>query len=167
MGEFLPMRPESKTRDGRLYWMDRGVHMEPIAIKAFEQKLGLMFEPVGFVQSPHKRLGCSPDGMVVGKNQSIEIKSPAPWTQIEYLLDGLGDDYKPQVQGQMLVGDFECVHFFAYHPRMPFKYVPTEPDLPYMKTLMQALDDFLGELEAKTKQAKELGIFIRAEEILG
>lgn len=167
LNEYLPQRPDTEARESRLYWADRGIQMEPIAIRAFEQQLGLMFEPVGFIQSPMKKLGCSPDGMVVGKNECIEIKSPAPWTQLKYLLEGPGKDYKPQVQGQMLVGDFERVHFFAFHPRMPAKHVPTEPDLPYTLTLMQALDDFLGELDAQTERARELGIFKSAEEILG
>lgn len=167
LNEYLPFRPSTKERESRMYWLERGIEMEPIAVKAFEKEIGVKFEPVGFIESPHKRLGCSPDGLVVGRNEAIELKAPAPWTQIEYLLEGVGTDYKPQVQGQLIVGNFDCIHFFAFHPRMPKKYVLTLPDLAYMRTLQQALDDFLGELDEKTRKAKELGIYIRAEEILG
>lgn len=165
MNEHLPMRPQAS--DQKLYWLERGVQMEPIAIKAFEQEVGARFEPVGFIESPHKRLGCSPDGLVAGKNEGIEIKAPAPWTHVEYLMEGPGNDYKPQVQGQLIVGQFDCVHFFSFHPRMPQKHVLTLPDLSYQATLRQALDDFLGELDEKYRKAKELGVFIRAEEIFG
>lgn len=164
LGEHLPARVTSEG--GRTYWLDRGIDMEPVAIKAFEEERKVLFEPVGFITSPLGRFGCSPDGLVIGKNESIEIKSPAPWTQMEYLLAGLGSDYKPQVQGQLIVGNFDCVHFYAFHPRMPRKYIRTDPELSYIATLRQALDDFVGELDAETQRAKELGIYVRADEVL-
>ena len=163
LNEFLPMRVSA---DKNLYWADRGLEMEPIAIKAFEKENNVQVERIGFVTSPHGRLGCSPEGLIVGKNECVEIKSPAPWTQIEYLLEGPGTDYRPQVQGQMLVGHFDCNHFYAFHPRMPRKYVLTLPDPGYMATLTQALEDFLGELDEQTQKARELVVYIRAEEIL-
>jgi hypothetical protein len=172
LNEHLPERPTTEERESKNYWMDRGIEMEPIAIKAFEKAHEVQFEPIGFVTSPLGRFGCSPDGLVAGKNESIEIKSPAPWTQVSYLLAELNDpkgpwkDYRPQVQGQMLVGGFDCVHFYTFHPRMPAKYVTTLPDSSYMATLRQALDDFLGDFDTELRKARELGTYIRAEEIL-
>jgi hypothetical protein len=172
LNEHLPERPTTEERESKNYWMDRGIEMEPVAVKAFEKEYGVQFEPVGFITSPLGRFGCSPDGLVVGRNESIEIKSPAPWTQMSYLLADREDpkgpwkDYKPQVQGQMLVGGFDCVHFYTFHPRMPAKYVTTLPESSYMATLRQALDDFLGDFDAELRKAKELGTYIRAEEIL-
>jgi hypothetical protein len=172
LNEHLPERPTTEERESKNYWMDRGIAMEPLAIEAFEKEHQMQFEPVGFVTSPLGRLGCSPDGLVAGKNESIEIKAPAPWTQISYLLAKADDpkgpwkDYRPQVQGQLLVGHFDCVHFYAFHPRMPRKYVMTEPELGYMATLRQALDDFLGDFDTELLKARELGTYITAEEIL-
>jgi hypothetical protein len=166
LNEHLPERPGAEERESKNYWMDRGIDMEPIAIKTFEQEHSIRFEPVGFVTAANGRMGCSPDGLIVGKNESVEIKAPAPWTQIKYLLEGLGTQYKPQVQGQLLVGGFDCVHFYAFHPRTPNKYVMTVPEFPYMATLRQALDDFLGELDASLQKARELGNYLTAEEIM-
>jgi hypothetical protein len=166
MNEFLPDRAMTERA---AYWLDRGIAMEPIAVQAFQREAQLPFEPVGFVISPHGgeyAPGCSPDGLIAGADQAVEIKSPAPWTQVEYLLDGPGTDYKPQVQGQMIVGEFECVHFYSFHPRMPPKYIITLPDVKYSATLRQALADFIGELDEDTEKARALGKFIPVEEIL-
>lgn len=166
MGEHLPTRPQAAVQESKLYWLDRGVEMEPIAAAAFTKNTGMEIVPIGFVASPDGRLGCSPDGLIQGKAESIEIKAPAPWTQIEYLLEGPGNDYRPQVQGQLLIGQFDAVHLWAYHPRMPHVHRVTEPDMRYRATLAQALADFVGELDAKTLEAKELGVFIPIEELV-
>jgi hypothetical protein len=172
LNEHLPERPSTEERESKNYWMDRGIEMEPIAVKAFEKEHKVEFQPVGFITSPLGRFGCSPDGLIAGKNESIEIKAPAPWTQVTYLLAKLEDpkgpwkDYRPQVQGQMLVGGFDCVHFYTFHPRMPAKYVCTLPQSAYMATLRQALDDFLGDFDTEFQKAKELGTYITVEEIL-
>jgi hypothetical protein len=34
---------------------------------------------------PEKTLGCSPDGLIAGTKEAIEIKAPAPWTHIEMI----------------------------------------------------------------------------------
>jgi hypothetical protein len=163
MNEFLP---DKVMTDKAAYWLNRGVTMEPVAVEAFQRETRLPFEPVGFVTTSTGHLGCSPDGLIAGADQAVEIKSPAPWTQVEYLLDGPGTDYKPQVQGQMIVGEFECVHFYSFHPRMPPKYIITLPDVKYSATLRQALADFIGELDEDTEKARALGKFIPVEEIL-
>lgn len=167
--EHLPLKPTTEERESKMYWLDRGIDMEPIARKAFEQEHDIEFESVGFVE--RNGWGCSPDGLVAGKNEAIELKAPAPWTQMKYLLakaddpEGPWKDYKPQVQGQILVGEFDCIHFYAYHPRMPRKYVLTLPDSSYMATLRQALDDFSGELKDAIQKARELGRYITAEDM--
>lgn len=161
LNEHLPER--ANPEEEPLYWLDRGIDMEPIAVQAFQNQTGLPFEPIGFVTTADHKLGCSPDGLVTGAQQACEIKSPAPWTQMKYLLDGPGTDYKPQVQGQLIIGQFECIHFYSFHPRMPPKYLVVEPEVKYAATLKQALDDFLGELEEATLKAQDMGIFVTLE----
>src|SRR5262245_48735735 len=158
LGEYLP----DKAMTGESgYWLTRGIDMEPHAVDAFQRAHNMKIERVGFVWTENKRLGCSPDGVIAGTHdtEAIEIKSPAPWTQVEYLLasreDKVWQDYRCQVQGQMIIGEFHCVHFFAFHPRMPSKYVFTTPDLSFQAVLRQMLHDFLGELERDYARAKE------------
>ena len=170
MNEYLP---EKAITGESGYWLNRGIDMEKPAAQAFERKHGMMIDRIGFVwNGPNKKIGCSPDGLIAGSGErvAIEIKSPAPWTQTEYLLAEKEEDvwqrYRCQVQGQMIIGQFEGIHFWSYHPRMPPKHVFTEPDLPFIKILRQMLADFVGELDKDHRRALELGTFIRAEEIL-
>jgi hypothetical protein len=170
--EYLPNR--AVTEEGNSpYWVNRGIDMEPLGLAAFENAFGVALDRVGFVTTPNAQIGCSPDGLVVGKNEAAEVKSPAPWTQMEYLLgnhrepDGrIWKTYKPQVQGQLLIGQWDCVHFYSYHPRMPAKYVFTEPDLAYIRTLRDALGEFLHDLESELARAKDMGTYIPVEQIL-
>ena len=171
MNEYLPDR--AVTGGESIYWMNRGIDMEVSAATAFEHATNQKIEHIGFVwDSAKKKLGCSPDGLIVGskERQAVEIKSPAPWTQIEYLLAEEDDEpwqqYRCQVQGQIIIGGFEGVHFWSYHPRMPPVHVFTEPDLLFIGILKELLAKFVDELDSDYKRAKELGTYITAEEIL-
>ena len=159
MNEYLPER-EITGEAG--YWLNRGIEMQPIAEKQFERDTRMQIEPVGFVMTDDKKLGCSPDGLIVGSKdkEAIEIKAPAPWTHAEYLLAKEDEEtwqrYRCQVQGQIIIGGFEAVHFYSYHPDWPPKYVQTLPKAPFIKILKQALDDFVGELDMELKRAREM-----------
>ena len=171
LGEYLPEKPSSPERS--LYWLDRGIEMEAHAREAFTRQHNMGIDPIGFVLSEDGRLGCSPDGLITGtgEKECVEIKSPAPWTQIKYLLSGQDErelwQYRCQVYGQMIVGNFEACHFYSYHPRMPPKYVCTIPEMAFMTTLRQALADFIGDLDRETQKARELGDYVALSEVLG
>lgn len=140
-------------------WIERGKLEQPNAERQLQFTHNLELEPVGFVTTDDGRLGCSPDMLVVGKPEAVEIKCPAPWTQIGRLLDGVGDDYRPQVQGQLLIGEFEFVHFYSWHPRMPPVYVKTVRDERYIRLLQPLLHAFLDELDRQTEKARSLGSY--------
>lgn len=142
------------------YWIERGSALEAQAIEAFQARSSLTLEKVGFVTSNDGRIGCSPDCLVKGHGQAVEVKCPAPWTQIGYLLDGPGINYRAQVQGQLLVGDeWEAVYFFAWHPQMPSLRVKTLRDKSYQNALAELLDRFCDELDFATEQARKLGAY--------
>jgi hypothetical protein len=143
----------------RIEHIERGKMDEPNARAQLSFTHNLELEPVGFVTDDAGRMGCSPDRLVAGSPEAVEIKCPAPWTQIGYLLDGPGDDYRPQVQGQMLVGEFEKVHFYSWHRQMPPKYLITNRDEKYIAVLFGLLDRFLDELDAETARARKMGSY--------
>ena len=159
MNEYLPER-EITGEAG--YWLDRGINMEGIARQQFERDTQMLVEPIGFIRSDDGKLGCSPDGLIVGSNDKevIELKAPAPWTHVEYMLAKEDEEtwqrYRCQVQGQILIGGFDAVHFYSYHPDWPPKYVQTLPNVMFIKTLKQALADFIGELEQEKRRAREM-----------
>jgi YqaJ-like viral recombinase domain len=148
---------------GRLEWIERGKIEEPNAAAQLEFAHNLELEPIGFVTNDAGTMGCSPDRLIVGRNQSVEIKCPAPWTQIGRLLDGLDKDYRPQVQGHLLVGGFDLVHFYSWHPRMPPFYQITRRDEPYIAVMEHLLTQFCYELEEETERARRFGVFLEFE----
>jgi hypothetical protein len=140
-------------------WVEHGREMEPFAAAQFQFLENCELEPVGFITTDDNRLGCSPDRLLKDKAEAVEIKCASPPVQIGRLLDGLDNDYKPQVQGQLLVGQFERVHFYSFHDRMPGFHLITLPDKAYQKILRQHLADFVEELDAATDRARALGVY--------
>jgi hypothetical protein len=143
-----------------LEWVERGKELEPHAAARFSFQHDVELERVGFVLSDDGRLGCSPDRFIKGKLESVEIKCPAPWTHIGYLLDGPGTDYKPQVNGQLLVAELEAVHLYSYSDRMPAHHQISYRDKAYIKTLARYLSDFLERLDEATERARSLGAYV-------
>jgi hypothetical protein len=141
-------------------WVERGKELEPAAVQNFQFQNEVELEPVGFVTDDQGKAGCSPDRLVKGVNECVEIKCPAPWTQIGYLIDGTGNDYRPQVQGQLLVGQFDRAHFYSYHDRMPAVHLVTLPDPTYQKLMRRLLIDFIEELDYFTERARALGAYV-------
>ena len=154
---------ESLSEIGDLKWVQRGKELEPEASQLYEFELGVTTSPVGFITSDDGRIGASPDRLVDGIPAAVELKCPAPHTQLAYVLDGFGTDYKTQVQGQMLVGDFEWVDRYAYHPALPPMRVRTYRDEAYIKLLRDALDGFLEMRDRLMEQALAAGAIVQAK----
>ena len=141
-------------------WVQRGKELEPDAVRQFMLVNEVELEPVGFVTSDDGELGCSPDRLVHNKAQCVEVKCPAPWTQVKYMLDGPGPDYKPQVQGQLYVGGFDVCHFYSYHPRTPAVHIETYPDAHFQAAMRNQLDQFLDELAEYEERARAKGAYV-------
>lgn len=142
---------------GMVRWVEHGNENEPKAAAMYEFTNEMRLEPGGFVTTDDGRIGCSPDRLLDSGRQALELKAPAPWTQVGYLLDGPGDDYRPQVQGQLYVGGFEAVHFYSYHPQMPAVHLVTPPDRGFQRLLQPTLNAFCDELDQLTERARSLG----------
>jgi hypothetical protein len=148
-----------KKDDFQSYWMERGSQLESKAIEAFQETHALILKRVGFVTSNDERIGCSPDCLVEGSVEAVEIKCPAPWNMVGYLLDGVDEKYKPQVQGQLLCGGWETLHLFCYHPQMPPYYLRTHPDRNYQAIMAELLDRFCRMLDSETERARGMGTY--------
>ncbi len=117
------------------FWMEWGTEHEPNARLAYTKQTGREVQEVGFaLPDGTDAYGCSPDGLV-GEDGLIEIKCPAPETLIAYqaelsaakeALVEAGKDpenvlwfpsqYKPQVQGQLLITGRDWCDFYVWHP---------------------------------------------------
>ena len=145
---------------GFVKWVSHGKEQEPNAVAQFEFVNDIKLEPGGFVTSNDGRIGASPDRIFPGHKEGLEFKSPAPWTQLRYLLEGPEDDYIAQVQGHLLVADeFEAVHFYAYHPRTPPFHKVTLREPRYQSILRGALSAFCDALDTTTERARALGAY--------
>jgi YqaJ-like viral recombinase domain len=142
---------------GFVKYVRDGQEREPQAVALFNFTNEVQLEPGGFVTTNDGRLGASPDRVLKGMKEGVEVKCPAPQTQLRYLLDGPGDDYRAQVQGQMLVGEFQAMHFYSFHPQMPPYHKITLPDRHYQAALRSALSAFCDALDATYERAKALG----------
>ena len=139
---------------------DRGTAMEPLARAAFESRLSLEVEEVGFVTREDGVIGCSPDGLIPNTglvdeyDAGLEIKCPLPKTHLRYLMDGsLPDSYKPQVHFSMMVTGLPW-HFFSYCPGMKPLHLFVEPDA-YTAKLQAMVEEFVSEYSAMWTLAKE------------
>ena len=151
---------ESMEQALTVEWVERGKELEPDAVRQFMLVNEVELELVGFVTSDNGKLGCSPDRLVHNKAECVEIKCPSPWVQVGYMLDGVGSDYRPQVQGQLYVGGFDTVHFYSYHPRMPAVHIETHPDAHFQAAMRNHLDQFLDELDEMTEIARRKGAYV-------
>jgi hypothetical protein len=138
-------------------WMLHGVNYEPMAVADFHLTHGKPTQPCGLLVSDDGRYACSSDRLLVDQPALLEIKCPAPWTHCRYHMYGPGEDYKAQVQGQLLISDFEIVYFHSYFPGLPSYTLVTERDEKYIEALKNELDRFCAELDFLTKGFKKLG----------
>ena len=130
--------------------MERGVIMEEEARQYYEFAHDAEVEQVGICyRNERKPYSCSPDGIMPELKRGLEIKCPLMATQVEYLLGGkLPNIYIPQVQGSMLVTQYESWAFCSYHPGMPVLDIVVERDEAYIEKLQKALYDFTQELKS-------------------
>ena len=149
-----------------LEWVERGRLLEPQAVKAYEFEYDATTERVAFCTTDDGRIGASPDRLTADRRGGVEIKCTAPQTHLAYLIDGPGNDYKPQVQGQMMVAELEWVDFFSYSPEMPPVRIRIERDEPYIATLREALGGFNLLLDIIMAKAKDAGMYRERRKLL-
>jgi len=124
-------------------WMQRGVELEPEAREYYEFMHDIEVEEVGLIyKNKSKLVSCSPDGIL--KDRGLEIKCPAPQTQIEYLLNNeLPKKYIAQVQGSMWITGLKRWDFLSYHPDLSQLLITVEADKEYHSQLDILLDKFI------------------------
>jgi len=97
--------------------MERGAALEDEARAAYEAETGIVVRSVGFVAHDALMAGCSPDGLP--HDGLIEIKAPKAATHLDYLRDGLPNDYKLQIIHGLWLTGASWGDFVSYHPGFP------------------------------------------------
>jgi hypothetical protein len=140
------------------FWMEWGNEHEPNAKHAYTLQTGREITEVGFIlPEGTDAYGGSPDGLVEDDGM-IEVKCPAPETLIGYHAAGvLPVQYKPQVQGLLLISGRAWLDFFVFHPQLTPFLLRVEPDLDYQQRLAECLLLLLQEIqeiEAKVQKMR-------------
>ena len=141
-GEIITGEPEETYYNAD---MARGHDMEGEARGAYALMTNVTPELVGF--AVNGRVGASPDSLILGDGL-LEIKTKKPSRLVDVILrGGLPPEHKAQVQGQLWVCEREWCDLVCYWPGMPL-YVHREVrDSDYIKSLSEAVDNFVGELD--------------------
>lgn len=103
--------------------MQRGIDLEPLAIREYESITGNSVTRYGLLQSDELPILCqSPDGYV-GIEGAIEVKCPKTKTHVKYIRQGkIPNDYKEQVWTYFMVNpNLKWLDFISYDPRLAKK----------------------------------------------
>lgn len=134
------------------YSMDQGQIAEGEAVGWYELMHGQKVERVGFCVADNGRVGASPDGLI-GDDNGLEIKFPAPHTHLEYLAAGVVPKcYRLQVQTCLYVTARTQWTFVSYSRFFPPLVVHVHRDAKAQEAIGAALDLFwsrFAEAEAK------------------
>ena len=141
--------------------MEWGTQTEPQARVAYEVKTGNFVDQVAFIDHPSiTNFGCSPDGLITGKNALIEIKCPNSATHWSYIKDNKPPQkYFIQMQAQMAVTGAEWCDFVSFDPRMPERSqllivtVPRDPE--FIAEMEEEIKKFLDEVDREVKLMEE------------
>lgn len=148
--------------------MKRGNAMEPEALAWYERAHLVDLERVGFARRTMTRplgsnflIGCSPDAIVPKRRKAVEVKTMNPDLLIEAALKGAAGfptEHRAQVQGTMLVLDYESVDLILFYRgwRAPLKFEVKRDDA-YIAKLTDALERFDYELQDLVKRVKQSG----------
>ena len=146
--------------------MAYGSQMEEPAAKMFCFQNEVEVETCGFYTTDDCMIGASPDRRIVGQNKGVEIKSPlVHGIHVQYLIaKGIEAKYKPQVQGQLYVCEFDSIYAVSFHPELPIAVREVGRDETYIGKMKAALEAFVEVLLAKRSELDQrFGPFLKPE----
>jgi len=156
--ERLTGKPAESFSNASMQW---GTETEPLARAAYEAKMDVLVDEVGFIDHPSiVNSGASPDGLV-GIDGLIEIKCPNTATHIDTLLSQtVPKKYADQIFWQMACTGRDWCDFVSYDPRLPsdlqlfIKRIPRDDK--YIQLLEAEVIEFLTETAHKVAQLLNL-----------
>ncbi len=138
--------------------MERGIELEPEARLFYEEINQVDVFEAGFVTNEDifpEYVGVSPDGMIKQDNGLLEIKCPLMKNHVTYLLkDALPNEYKWQVQGQLLVTGANYCDFMSYYPNMTPFIKRIYPDKEMHAALLERMDESVKLVKSIVEQIK-------------
>lgn len=132
--------------------LEWGKIQEEVARSTYEFTQNETVNTAGFIYAMNRRVGCSPDGIIKGKNKGVEIKCPfSSKNHIDFLSMGkIKTEYMNQIQFSMWVTGFEQWDFCSFDPRMKKNLIgvfTVDRDEEAMKRFDVEVPEFIKEMD--------------------
>lgn len=142
---------ETLTTDYESDLMKLAKQNEPQAAAGFALIMDREVRTIGFVTNDEGTIGCSPDRLF--EDKTLEIKCPDRHTHLAYMIDpdSLVEDYKLQVQMQIMVGEFDegWATSWCYDPKFTQVIKRVARDKKVISALVTHLGSFVNEMLEK------------------
>lgn len=96
------------------YYMQRGIDLEPIALRSFENETGLIMFPAVGIHDEIDWMAASFDGMTIEGDVICEIKCPGKKDHEEAINGNVPKKYYPQLQHQIHVAGIDFSYYFSF-----------------------------------------------------
>jgi len=137
-------------------YMSDGIEREPQTRMTFQLETMKQVEEVALI-FPDGRPGyhISPDGLIVGEDAGLELKSVVPATQAKYLDNGkMPTAYILQVQMSMFVTGWDTWWFCSHHPAFKPFIIEVKRDETIISIIGTELNQFVSELKNLVERLK-------------
>lgn len=132
---------------GTGYAAQRGIELEPVALKIYAESRGIELTKPGFMRHPTLAFGGSPDA-IAADGHAIEVKCPETPVQVIRVRLGDYDCYRDQCQGHMSVTGAKWCALVLYDDRLP-------PDLALTVIRIDQDEEHIGKIEARVRLFNE------------
>ena len=134
-------------------WLRRGTELEPEARSAYMFRTDFEVRQVGLIYLDERRnVLQSPDGLI-DNNGQVEFKCPKGINHLWTLHNNdVPLEHKPQLQGQLWIGEREWNDFVSYHPVYPMFIKRVYRDENYINLLKSSIEIFLDRMAKIEKE---------------
>lgn len=140
--------------------MERGTELEPIARDEYMGDTFNDVQEVAFVDWEKLRAGCSPDGVIYGRDKEIvkiiEIKCPEIKNYLKMAKGKIPPLYATQMQYNMLITGAKSCDFIIYHPDMRLIVQEIDADVIWQHKIEIALQKLNVRYDEILEEIKEL-----------
>jgi len=128
--------------------MADGIEREPQTRMEFQFiTMDQVEEVAGMENTDYPGVFVSPDGLIVGEDAGLELKSVIPATQVKYLDKGiLPTEYRLQCQISLMVTEWDTWKFFSFCPGLPGLHVIVHRDEKLIQIIKDEVARFLEDL---------------------
>ncbi len=95
------------------YYMQRGIDLEPIALREFERETGLVMFPC-VAEHDNEWMAASFDGMTIDGDALVEIKCPGKKDHFGAMNGIIPKKYEAQLQHQMYVSGVQFIFYYSF-----------------------------------------------------